>query len=315
MKLQQLRALLAVTEAESFSEAALDLGVAQSSLSYAVAELERELGVKLLQRGRFGAEPTEVGAKVAAHARGVVKLTDVIQQEADLSKGEVRGTLNVATFRSAAGKIIPRAIALLRRDYPELNVRFLEVDNEGPGSNEKRQMLRDHRADIAFVESAEDDGLLAWELMRDPYRALLHTSDPRTVFAWSDLPRTSLILSDCNTCGNHVQKYAHDLSMSLEPAYSVQGDSTVVRLVSERLGVGILPEFAIDELPQNVKVVPLDRLLERVIYVAIAPSSLKVPAVRVFFGVLKTQFPDSDLPRLEVRSAPLRNEEVERVST
>ena len=300
MKLQQLRALLAVTEAGSFSEAALDLGVAQSSLSYAIAELERELGVKLLQRGRFGAEPTEIGAKIAAHARGIAKLTEVIQQEADLSKGEIKGTLTVATFRSAAGKIVPKAITLLRCDYPELNVRFIERDNEGPDGNMKRQMVRDHLADVAFVESAEDDGLLAWELMRDPYRALLHESDPRTFLAWSDLPRTSFILSDCNTCGNQVQRYARELNLELEPAYSVQGDSTVLRLVSEGLGVGVLPEFAIDELPDNVKVVPLDSLLERVIYVAIAPSSLKVPAVRVFLEVLKTQFPKSGLPRLEV---------------
>lgn len=301
MKLQQLRALLAVLEAGSFGRAALDLGVAQSSLSYAIAELERELGVRLMQRGRFGAEPTEIGIKIAAHARGVVKLTEAIQQEADLSKGEVSGTLNVATFRSAAGKIIPRAIAQLRRDYPGLNVRFLEIDNEGPGSHEKRQMLRDHRADIAFVESGEDDGLLAWKLMHDPYRALLHTSDPREHITWSELPQKPLILSECSSCGDQVQAYARNLSLHLEPAYSVQGDSTVMRLVSEGLGVGILPEFAIDELPKRVKIVPLDGALERIIYVATLPSSLKVPIVRVFLNVLKMQFPASELPRLELQ--------------
>ena len=179
MKLQQLRALLATLEAGSFSEAALDLLTSQSTVSYQVAELERELGVKLLERGRFGAEPTEMGLRVAAHARSVMKLTEAIQQEVSLSKGEVKGTLSVATFRSAAGKILPKAILELRREHPGLNVKLLELDNEGPGSQGKRQMVREHRADIAFVESGEDDGLLAWKLMIDPYRALLHKSDPR----------------------------------------------------------------------------------------------------------------------------------------
>lgn len=302
MKLQQLRALLAVLEAGSFGAAALNLGVAQSSLSYAVAELERELGVKLMQRGRFGAEPTSVGSKIAAHARGVVRLTEVIQQEADLSEGEMKGTLNVATFRSAAGKIIPKAIVRLRRDYPKVKVKLLELDNEGPGSLGKRQMVRDHRADIAFVEKAEDDDLLTWKVMHDPYRALLHTSDPRECVAWADLPHTPLILSACSSCGDQVKRYAHALEMRLEPAYNVEGDSTVVRLVSEGLGIGILPEFAIDELPESVKVVPLDAPLERVIYVATLPSSLKIPAVRAFLSVIKTQFPQSEVPRLEVSS-------------
>ena len=302
MKLQQLRALLAVIEAGSFGGAALDLGVAQSSLSYAVAELERELGVKLMQRGRFGAEPTEVGSKVATHARGIVKLTEVIQQEADLSRGEITGTLNVATFRSAAGKIIPKAIALLRRDYPDLHVRFLEIDNEGPSSNEKRQLVREHRADIAFVDTEAEDDLLTWKLMRDPYRALVHTSDPREVLTWSELAQMSLILSGHIMCGGYVKRYAQTLALDLQPAFDVQEDSTVVRMVSEGLGVGILPEFAIDELPENVKVVPLDYLLERIIYVTIAPNSLKIPGVRVFLNVLKMQFPDSELPRLELQT-------------
>ena len=104
MKLQQLRAFLAALDSSSFSEAALDLGTSQSTVSYAVAELERELGVKLLTRGRFGAEPTEVGLRVAAHARGIFALTDAVQQEADLTRGRIRGTLRVATFRSAAGE-------------------------------------------------------------------------------------------------------------------------------------------------------------------------------------------------------------------
>lgn len=87
--------------------------------------------------------------------------------------------------------------------------------------------------------------------------------------------------------------------MVIRPAYDVKEDSTILRMVSEGLGVGLLPEFAIDELPENVKVVPFDQPLERPIYVAILPGSLKIPAVRAFLNVLKTQFPNSELPRLE----------------
>ena len=299
MKLQQLRALLATLEAGSFSEAALDLLTSQSTVSYQVAELERELGVRLLRRGRFGAEPTELGLRVAAHARSVVKLTEAVQQEVDLSKGEVKGTLSVATFRSAAGKILPKAILGLRREHPGLNVKLLELDNES-STQTKRQLVRDHLADIAFVDKAEEDDLLTWELMRDPYRALLHVSDPRDTLAWSDLPHVSLILSGHIVCGGYVKQYARTLDVNLRPAYDVQEDSTVVRMVSEGLGVGILPEFAIDELPENVKTVPLDGDLERIIYVTTLPSSLKIPIVRVFLNLLKRQFPESELPRLRV---------------
>ena len=74
----------------------------------------------------------------------------------------------------------------------------------------------------------------------------------------------------------------------------------MLRMVSEELGIGLLPELAIDALPENVKRVPTDAPLERPIYVTLLPSSLKIPAVRAFLSVLKNQFPDSDLPRLEL---------------
>ena len=300
MKLQQLRAFLAVLDLSSFSEAALDLGTSQSTVSYAVAELERDLGVKLLARGRFGAEPTEVGLKVAGHARAIFALTDAVQQEADLSKGCIQGTLKVATFRSAAGKILPKAISRLKKLHPGLKVRLLEFDNELSPGETKRQLVKDHLADVAFVDLlAEKDGLIAWELMRDPYRALLHTSDPREVFAWSEVGTVPLIFCDHTACGSYVKQHALALGLEVRPAYDVKEDSTILRMVSEGLGVGMLPEFAIDELPDNVKAIPLDSLLERPIYIAIAPGGLKVPAVRAFLNVLKTQFPASELLRLE----------------
>ncbi|NJK71999.1 MAG: LysR family transcriptional regulator, partial [Synechococcaceae cyanobacterium SM2_3_60] len=58
IKLSQLKMLLAVAEAGNFGEAGLQLGVSQSAVSHAIATLEAELGVILLNRGRYGAQLT-----------------------------------------------------------------------------------------------------------------------------------------------------------------------------------------------------------------------------------------------------------------
>ena len=302
MKLQQLKAFLTVLEQGNFSRAALELDTAQSTVSYAVAELEKELGVKLLERGRFGAEPTEVGLKIAAHANGIFQLTDAVQQEADLTKGEVRGTLRVTTFRSAAGRILPKVIAQLRKPYPELSIKILEVDNERAADFSKRQLVKDRRADIAFIDNSdEDEELLRWTLVKDHFRALLPLNDRREVWSWTDAATDSLILSgNEDICGSYVRSRLASLQLPLTPGYEVKEDSTVLRMVSEALGVGLLPELAIDVLPENVKMVPTNVPLERPIHIALLPSSLKIPAVRVFLAALKKQFPESEIPRLEL---------------
>ena len=69
MEIRHLDALLAITEAGSFSAAAEVLHTVQSNVSEQIRQLERELGVPVLVRGRRGATPTEFGRVVLERAR------------------------------------------------------------------------------------------------------------------------------------------------------------------------------------------------------------------------------------------------------
>ena len=302
MKLQQLKAFLLTLDKGNFSEAALELGNSQSTVSYAVAELEKDLGAKLLRRGRFGAEATEVGLRVAAHARGVLRLTEAMQQEADFERGIVRGTLRLATFRSVAGRIIPRMIAQLKREYPQLTFQLTEIDND---ARSKLELVAAHEVDLAFVDTPphEDSEAISWEVTADAYFALLLAEDPRDWLCLRDLARTPLILSQNCGCGGNILHHLEAQGYAaVRPAYEVSADSTIVQMVAAGLGVGVLPELAIDTLPSSVKAVPLASALKRPIYLSLLPSSLKVPAVRIFLSALKTQFPESELPQLALPS-------------
>ena len=71
MELRHLETLLAISEEGSFTAAADALATVQSNVSEQVRQLERELGVPLVVRGRRGAVPTEFGAVVLDRARRV----------------------------------------------------------------------------------------------------------------------------------------------------------------------------------------------------------------------------------------------------
>lgn len=305
MTLTQLRALLMVLETGSFSAAALELGGAQSAVSYAVAELERELGVKLLERGRFGARPTETGSRVAAHARQLLGLEAAIRQEAGAARGVLQGILRIATFRSVASHILPKAMVGLARRYPELKVQLLEADGDVP---ELERLLLEGRAEIAFLQAPYPKDALTWDILRDPYIALLPKDHPLAQVAVSraDLLGSPLILYDNDDqCGLIVQHYLEDAALPVRPAtYNVRADSTIFSLVEQGLGVSVVPELAFRDLPDSVVRAPLSEPLERTIGVAILPQSLKVPAVRAFLGTLKKQFPESALPELRTFLEP-----------
>jgi len=301
MKLHQLRAFIATLDAGSFSEAGHRLGISQASVSHSIEGLERDLNVKLLDRGRFGAKPTETGLEIAAYARGILKFTETIEQQAHLANGELRGTLRVTAFRSAASKILPRVMATLRKEHPALQLQLVELENEHKPGIARRAMVRDHRVDLALVSYAppKEKNLIFWRLTQDVVKAIVLKTDTREQLTWEEVGRSPLILPiGDDVHDTYTRWHLKNLMGEIAPAYEVKEDTTIVRMVSEGLGVGLLPELAIDELPKNVKAIPTETPLERPIYTAILPTSLKVPAVRAFIKALKKRFPESELPTL-----------------
>ena len=301
MTLTQLRAFLTILETGSFSAAALELDTAQSTVSYAVVELERELGTKLLERGRFGARPTPTGEQIAGHARQMLTLEAAVRQEVSLAQGALSGTLRVATFRSVASHVVPQAMRRLARSYPGLSVQLLEIDGD---TAEKERALRTGRVELAFVQAPYPSGLLSWDLLRDPYIALVPKDHPLATapVCRSDLLRSPLVLyqpdDSCSAVIYHYLEAVREGGTSRQPNHVVREDSTIASMVGQGLGLSIVPELAFLDLPENVMRVPLAEPLARTIGVAIMPASLKIPAVRAFLGALKAQFPESTLPPL-----------------
>lgn len=80
MTLQQLKYIIAVAECGSITAAAERLLVAQPSLSKAIAELEREMGITIFFRGSRGVFLSEDGAKFLSYARQVVEQADLLEQ-------------------------------------------------------------------------------------------------------------------------------------------------------------------------------------------------------------------------------------------
>src|SRR2546430_16208236 len=69
IELRQLRCLVAIAEASSFTDAAIDLGISQAAASRTLASLESALGVRLLRRTTREVTLTAAGSRVLAHAR------------------------------------------------------------------------------------------------------------------------------------------------------------------------------------------------------------------------------------------------------
>jgi DNA-binding transcriptional LysR family regulator len=146
VRLPQLRALVAVVDAGTFTDAAALLGVSQAAVSRAVAALERALGARLLQRSTRHVAPTTTGTRIVAQARRVLEEVGHLRRIVEDSRTEVR----VGYAWAALGKHTRRLQRKWAAEHPSVPLVFVQSNTATAG-------LSDGTADIAVIRKALSD--------------------------------------------------------------------------------------------------------------------------------------------------------------
>jgi DNA-binding transcriptional LysR family regulator len=183
VELRQLRYLVAIAEEENLGRAARRLYLSQPALSYALKELETELGVRLFDRHAGGVRATAAGLDVVAEAREAVRQADRVVEAANRHLRAAAGVLRVGFEASGAGELTTRSRAEFSRRHPAVRVEPKRFE-----WGEEAGALRDGRADIAFVWLPNDLAGLVTEVVH---------SEPRVV----GLPSGHRLLADGEAAG------------------------------------------------------------------------------------------------------------------
>ena len=285
LKISQLRILVTVAEYQNFSEAALHLNISQSAVSHAIATLEEQLGVILFRRGRNGADPTDIGKELILPAREILHLLQKIAIEANRAKGLSGGNVRIASFRSAATHILPPLISQFRSQYPLIEVKV----NEAEDDTDTEDLLRSGKADIGLIHLPCLAELETWEIYRDEYVVLLSKKLNLnfTKLTWQKLAQYPLIISAIGSCSTTVRQHLQRSPVPLNIGYEMREDSTMMSMAIQGLGAAIIPRLAARPIPDELLVYSLPEPLERIIKVAVVKNTLHTPAVFAFMDTLK----------------------------
>ena len=163
MLLRDFRNFIAVAETRSLSRAAARLHLAQPALSRQIHDLERELGVSLLERHSKGVTPTAAGQAFARGAAGLLVTLGFAVDRA-LATGEGRrGRVSIGAMLTIIAAGVPAAVEeRLRQEDPEITVAIQDLDP--PDTVEQ---VRAGAIDIALTMAADDDPELISEPLWD----------------------------------------------------------------------------------------------------------------------------------------------------
>jgi DNA-binding transcriptional LysR family regulator len=156
-----------VVQANSFSEAARRLKMPASTVSRRIAELEAQLGVRLIERSTRSLRLTDVGSEVLEHARHTAELSETIDNIASNHLSNVSGTLRLSAPPSISDSLLAPLVGAFQASYPDVRIQIFITDR-----------IVDQIAegvDLAFrVGDLEDSSLVARRILT--YRHLLVAS-------------------------------------------------------------------------------------------------------------------------------------------
>ena len=171
MELRHLRYFCAVAENQGFSRTSRILHVSQSAISEQIADLEREIGLPLLVRGRPKIRLTPHGEVFLAEAKKVLAGASYAVEMAQRSHRGETGTLRIGFFNGGTGTLVPKLIRDFRRRHPGVRVSLTEMV-----SSLQSKALMNGTLDIAFtrpLDPACERHLCSELLYLDPLVAVL----------------------------------------------------------------------------------------------------------------------------------------------
>src|SRR5262249_27722670 len=144
LKLHDLHVLMVVARAGSMSKAAQTLNSTQPAVSRSIAELERTLGVRLLERSRRGVEPTKYGRALLDCGSAVFDDLHQGVKKIEFLADPTVGQIKIGGNESIIGGLLPAVFDRLRRQYPGIAI---QVTSVGAVAQQYRE-LRERKVDL-----------------------------------------------------------------------------------------------------------------------------------------------------------------------
>ena len=278
------RALLETIRCGNLTRAAEELGYTQSSISQMIQSLEREFGFPLLIRRKEAVYPTEEARQMLPEMTRIIISEKNLLEIAEGILGVQRGHIRIGAFFSAAAFILPQVIRAFELNYPQISLEFFEGDTP-----EIYSKLRNNEVDLAFVTAPVQHGLKFLPLLEDRLQAIVPDTWPiaqieqPTAAELAEYP----ILTTMERADEDLYRIFGPEGLTPKIKYRFKSETTLISMVNSELGIAIMSELFLRNLPEHVVMKEIDTAHNiRGIGVALPSLEAASPSTRLFIQYL-----------------------------
>lgn len=290
MEFRNMKTFLKVSDLQSFTKAAEELGYSQSTVTVQIKQLEEELGVLLFERIGKNVKLTEQGRVFRSQAREIVHAVEQLRSTMGETE-QIRGSLRVGTVDSLCTKRMPYILQEFRKHCPlvETVVRT--------GSNETLyDMVQKNEVDLIYF--------LDRRQFRDDWVKVMEQEEPAHFVAASGHPLTNEgfvtlteLLAEPLLLTERGMSYRRSLEIAvameeleLRPVLELANTDVLVNLVIHNAGVAYFPDFITEEHVEAGElaviqcVMDVEPVWSQLIY---HKDKLLTPQMKVFMDILQ----------------------------
>ena len=244
--LKQLKYLVAVVDCAHFGKAAKACYISQSTLSSGIAELEDNLGIKLLERDSKGIRPTTIGVDIYHRAQQILTSTSELVTVASAAKEPFTTELRMGVIPTIAPFILPTMLGHIRKLHPKFKIYIREdlskqlVSGLHAGDLDMLLLALPFPAENVVMEHLfYDDFLVA-------YQPSHQIADKKTLKISDLFEQDLLLLEDGHCIRDHVMDACRIKADAVQLPYQATSLNTIIQMVANDMGITILPKMAVD---------------------------------------------------------------------
>ena len=256
--IRQLQYLVALKEKLHFGQAAASLNVTQSALSTGIREIEKLLGVTLVERTNKSVFFTEAGDDIADRARYIIMQTEDLVSEARSFANPLLLPFKLGSIPTIAPYLIGDYALSLQKHYPALRLYIRENTTANLVSE-----IVDNKLDLGLLALPYNVGLIETRVIyREGFHLAFHKNSRligNEIPNFDSLPDESLLLLDDGHClREHALAGCRLKNHKKIHTFGANSLQMLLNMVDNDLGVTLVPDMALGLLAStSIKTTPL----------------------------------------------------------
>ncbi|WP_280348521.1 LysR substrate-binding domain-containing protein [Nocardia neocaledoniensis] len=290
LSLPRLRMLRELHRRGTITAAASALHYTASAVSQQLAQLERDVGSRLLERRGRRVQLTDRGVLLAEHAEEILALVERATQALEDSGESVTATLTAGVWASVASGLLPDALTTLARTHPGILVRTRELAPEATAA-----AVRDGALDLSFALDYSNSPM-TWDhgleraviAVERIHAAVPAGAVPSTRVTLAELAEYPWILAPARShFGNSARLAFQSAGIAPRIDHEVEEQATAMAMAAAGLGVTLVSDLGLALRPPGVDIVALGDILTRTVSLAYRTNSARRTALLLVIDAIR----------------------------